>query len=85
MKEIAKRLKDAREEIAKTQVKMAQEFNVSKQIYNNIEQAKRRLQIDEVVILKNRFNIDPNWLICGEGHMTIVENYTDLEISDSFF
>ena len=74
MKEIAKRLKDAREEIAKTQVKMAQEFNVSKQIYNNIEQAKRRLQIDEVVILKNRFNIDPNWLICGEGHMTIVEN-----------
>lgn len=74
MQEIAKRLKEAREKIGKTQVEMAKEFNYSKQIYNNLEQVKRRLQVEEVAFLRNRFNIDPNWLICGDGNMNVVEN-----------
>lgn len=80
MKEIAKRLKDVREKIGKTQVEMAKEFHFSKQIYNNIEQAKRRLQIEEIVILKHRFNIDSNWLIFGEGSMNVEENTNKNEL-----
>lgn len=80
MKEIAKRLKNAREEIGLTQVEMAKEFNVSKQIYNNIEQAKRRLQIEEVAMLKHRFNLDPNWLIFGEGKMKMEDNIHKVEL-----
>jgi transcriptional regulator with XRE-family HTH domain len=80
MKEIAKRLKYAREDIGLTQVEMAKEFNVSKQIYNNIEQAKRRLQIEEVAVLKYSFNLDPNWLIFGEGKMKIEDNIHKVEL-----
>ncbi|KFN40863.1 MAG: hypothetical protein JU82_00340 [Sulfuricurvum sp. MLSB] len=82
MQEIAKRLKEAREKIGKTQVEMAQEFNYSKQIYNNLEHGKRRLQIEEVTILKHKFKIDPNWLIFGEGNMKIEENENKIKLTD---
>lgn len=82
MKEIATRLKETRQKIGKTQVEMATEFNLSKQIYNNLENAKRRLQIEEVALLKNRFNIDPNWLIFGEGNMRIEENENKFELTN---
>ena len=46
----------------------------SRQVYNNLEHNNRKLQLQDLVILKHRFNINPNWLIFGEGNIYYEEN-----------
>lgn len=51
-----------------TQVEMAKKGTwINRADFDNIEQAKRRLQIEEVAMLKHKFNLDPSETIFGKG------------------
>lgn len=67
LKNISKRLQKVREDQDLNQTEFAKKLGVSKQTYGKIEKNKRSLQINEVTIYKNKFNINPNWLLFDEG------------------
>lgn len=74
MMEISKRIIKIREKIDMSKVKMADELQISKQTYYTLELGTRKLQIGELKILMNKFNINPIWVLSGEEEMLIENN-----------
>jgi len=66
---LTQRLKKFRQEHNFTQEQFGKQLDINKQIYNNIEKNRRTLHLDELIKLKNRFNVNPNWLLTGEGEV----------------
>ena len=73
IKEVSKRITKIREKLDMTKVQMANELSISKQTFYTLELANRKLQIEELKNLMDKFNISPAWVISGEGEM-LVEN-----------
>lgn len=80
MEKISDRLKYIRKKLNLTQEVLAKEMKVSKQTYSTIEQNNRKLHIEEVIILKNTFNINPNWLLLGLGDEEYITNIKESEL-----
>ena len=81
MENIPQRLQEIRKELKLTQEDIRKKLNLSsKQTYSSIEKGRRKLHIDEVSIYKNLFNINPNWLLFGEGNQEYIENIKESEL-----
>lgn len=74
LREVSNRVSKIIEELNIPKVQMANELNIKKQSFYTLEQGNRKLQIEEIKILMNKFNISPFWLISGYGKMFTEEN-----------
>lgn len=66
---IGKRLKLIRQNQNLSQLEFAKILGVSQSYYANIERGRYSLKIDFIICIKNKFNINPTWLLTGEGPM----------------
>ena len=72
------RLEIVRNDRGYTGKEMASVLHIDPNSYTSIKKGDRKLHISDVVILKNILNINPSWLIFGEG-----DRYYDSEIESS--
>lgn len=82
MKEVSNRITKIREKLDMTKVQMGNELNISKQTVNTLENGTRKLQIDELKILMNKFNINPVWVISDEEEMLVESDPKKAELID---
>jgi len=68
---IGKRLQEFRKTLGITQKEFAKLFGVSEITIRRYELGKTKLDVDFILQLKERFNLNPNWLLTGEGEMFI--------------
>ena len=61
---------------------MSKIFEVSKQTYGTIESGVRPIQLQEIEILKNDFNVSPSWLLFNEGDRNYISGKTQKELID---
>lgn len=64
--QIGKRLQDARENSGYTQEVFAEALDVSVEHYRKLESGAYGLQLEKLVILHDKYKIDPTSLITGE-------------------
>ncbi len=67
-------LKKLRKHLGFNQTKMADKLGISQTHWANIETGKRNLTSENILILKEVFNISPNWLLLGKGEMFLDES-----------
>lgn len=77
MQDIDKRLIEIRQDSKMTQEEMGKLLKVSKQTYQTIEKGQRKLHIEEIGIYKYQFDINPNWLLFGEGSKKNSDNSSE--------
>lgn len=82
MMDISKRIIKIREKFNMSKVKMADELQISKQTYYTLELGTRKLQIEELKILMNKFNIHPIWVLSGEEEMLIENNKKQVALTN---
>ena len=70
---IGKRLQEFRKKLGFTQKEFAKMFGVSEITMRRYEIGKVKPDIDFILELRNRFNLNINWLLTGEGEMFITE------------
>jgi len=82
-KEIAKRFKQFRESIDKTQSRLADELNVQQNIFADIEKGLILPGIDLLHYFNKNYHLNCNWLLSGEGAMTaaasIITSYISID------
>jgi len=66
---IGQRLKKLREELNLSQGKMANLLGVSQSALSKWESGKREIPIGVLIKLKQKFNVNLNWLLSGQGDM----------------
>jgi DNA-binding XRE family transcriptional regulator len=81
LREVSNRISKIIEELNIPKVQMANELNIKKQSFYALEQGNRKLQIEEIKILMNKFNISPFWLISGYGKMFTEENPKQVKLT----
>lgn len=64
--QIGKRLKEARENLGRTQAEIAVSFGISDEHYRKYESGATGLSADKLLILYKEYGIDPTYLITGE-------------------
>jgi len=69
MKEIGRRLEQFREKFGITQKDMEAKlgYHSNGTIISNIEKGSRKLCSKDLISLKTKYNLNPNWLLTGEG------------------
>ena len=63
--QIGKRLKEARENLGRTQAEIAVSFGISDEHYRKYESGATGLSADKLLILYKEYGIDPTYLITG--------------------
>lgn len=63
---IGKRLRDARNNLGRTQAEIADSFGVSEEHYRKYESGATGLSADKLLTLYNEYGIDPTYLVTGE-------------------
>ena len=63
--QIGKRLRDARNNLGRTQAEIAASFGVSEEHYRKYEAGSTGLSADKMLILYNEYGMDPTYLITG--------------------
>lgn len=74
---IPKRIKRIRETISYSQKQMCEFFHMSQSNYTKIENGHLNPNLEFMLILRTKFNINLNWLIAGEGEMYIRDSAID--------
>lgn len=64
--QIGKRLREARENLGRTQAEIAVSFGVTDEHYRKYESGATGLSADKLLILYHEYGIDPTYLITGE-------------------
>jgi transcriptional regulator with XRE-family HTH domain len=73
-KNIAERLKLVRKSLKLTQKQLADIIGISQGFYANIEKSRYKIDHEHIIQLSNNFNINPTWLLTGEGEMFLDKN-----------
>jgi len=77
------RIKHLRKELNLTQKDLANTINKSIDRIKNIENGRvQKLHPDEIIALSNKYNINPDWLLTGEGEM--YKENDNKEIKDEY-
>lgn len=82
MENISVRLRQVRTELEKNQVEMGKVLDMTKQAYGPLEKGTRKIHIKEIQILKKKYDINPNWLLFGEGNKKNIPNIKEKELVD---
>lgn len=65
--EIKERMKDIRNILKITQKKFSKELEITPSALSAIESGTNGVSVDVLLSLKEKFNINPNWVLTGEG------------------
>jgi DNA-binding XRE family transcriptional regulator len=71
LKNISERLKEMRRELGITQVNLAKSMGVTKWTIIDYESGKRPPPKIFVLALKEKYSVNPKWLLTGEGEMFV--------------
>ena len=63
--QIGKRLREARNNMVRTQAEIAASFGVSEEHYRKYESGATGLSADKILILYHEYGVDPTYLITG--------------------
>ena len=66
LKDIGERLRTHRKSMGLTQAETAEILEMSCNFYGDIERGKCRLSIEKIILVYERLNMDPTYLITGE-------------------
>jgi transcriptional regulator with XRE-family HTH domain len=69
--QVGERVKDVRKFYTKSQTEFAVPFGITYSSIGCIERGEVNLTIPHLIILHDKFKINLNWLICGDGNMII--------------
>jgi transcriptional regulator with XRE-family HTH domain len=69
MSEIGERLKIIRKKLSLNQKNLTKELGLSQGLYSNYESGRVKLSGKLIALLSIKFNINPDWLLTGEGEM----------------
>jgi len=70
-RDLCYRVKQIRLKGDDTQGSFAEKLGVERYVISSIEGARQNPTIDFIKLVKRKFNVDPWWLMSGEGEMTI--------------
>lgn len=65
--QIGKRLREARENLGRTQAEIAVSFGVSEEHYRKYESGATGLSAGKLLVLYQKYGIDPTYLITGDS------------------
>lgn len=71
LRDIGARLKKYRKENKLTQNDIAKKLEMSLNFYGDIERGKCRLSIEKIILIYERLDIDPTYLLTGEEHPAV--------------
>ena len=69
--EIGNRIRERRKIIGITQAEAAELLDISKNFYGDIERGNKRLSLEKVILIYEKFDIDPTYLLTGEPQTAI--------------
>lgn len=69
--QVGKRLKEIRENLGLTQEAFSEVLDVDAAHYRKLEKGKYGVSLDKIMILYNRFRVDPTYLITGDKKETV--------------
>ena len=72
-KEIGRRFYEFRRILDKTQLQLAQELSVYQSTITNLEVGKTFPSINYILYFRERYGLNPTWLVSGEGEMLLKE------------
>ncbi len=73
-KEIGRRFCEFRKLIGKTQIQLAKELDVYQSTITNIERGSTFPALIYIIYFHRNYNLNPTWLLCGEGQTFIPED-----------
>ncbi len=85
---IISRLEFVQKEKKLNDAEFAINMNITRQTFYKIKNNKRLLHIDQVISLKENLNINPNFILLGEGQASFIEElyyFKNKELFDDFY
>lgn len=70
---IGNRIREKRKILGLTQAEAAEMLSISKNFYGDIERGNKSLSLEKIVLICEKFNIDPTYLLMGENQNVICE------------
>ena len=70
---IGNRIREKRKILGLTQAEAAELLSISKNFYGDIERGNKSLSLEKIVLICEKFNIDPTYLLMGENQNVICE------------
>lgn len=74
--EIGNRLRSHRKSMHMTQQQVADTINMSLNFYGNIERGQSRLSLEKIILLYERLDLDPTYLLTGK--QTTMVSFNDI-------
>lgn len=82
MKNIGQRLREFRKDLGMSGKVFGEKIGLSKTMLSDREQGKRNILVEDIYKIKQEFNVNPNWLILGEGKKNLCDNEENQELID---
>lgn len=71
--EIGNRIREKRKIMGLTQAEAAEMLDISKNFYGDIERGIKGLSLEKALLICEKFELDPTYLLTGEKQVTICE------------
>lgn len=82
---IGNRIREKRKTLGLTQAQAAEMLSISKNFYGDIERENKSLSLEKIVLICDKFDLDPTFLLTGKNYVTIcklVKNCPDDKLFD---
>ena len=70
---IGNRIREKRKILGLTQAEAAELLSISKNFYGDIERGNKSLSLEKIILIFEKFNMDPTYLLTGENQNAICE------------
>ena len=81
---IGNRIREKRKILGLTQAEAAERLSISKNFYGDIERGNKSLSLEKIVLICDKFSIDPTYLLTGENQNVICELIKTCPIDKQF-